>query len=181
MHALARRVPRSCVARACCGVTCACLVGARASRSRRSTRARMFSSIRRDVEWRASRHFAPCRFDSASPAAASAARTTRASARATIASPSAFCGCASVEGRSRGGRACSCTLIRNPRASSRADARTRRSARSRCDERARDARRTNARRDERTRDGALTMRAKTLNRCTSFAGTVIAVFDVDDV
>jgi hypothetical protein len=25
------------------------------------------------------------------------------------------------------------------------------------------------------------MRAKTLNRCTSFAGTVIAVFDVDDV
>jgi hypothetical protein len=37
------------------------------------------------------------------------------------------------------------------------------------------------RRDERTRDGALTMRAKTLNRCTSFAGTVIAVFDVDDV
>lgn len=47
--------------------------------------------------------------------------------------------------------------------------------------RARDARRTNARRDERTRDGALTMRAKTLNRCTSFAGTVIAVFDVDDV
>jgi len=133
MHALARRVPRSCVARACCGVTCACLVGARASRSRRSTRARMFSSIRRDVEWRASRHFAPCRFDSASPAAASAARTTRASARATIASPSAFCGCASVEGRSRGGRACSCTLIRNPRASSRADARTRRRVLSRCD------------------------------------------------
>ena len=31
------------------------------------------------------------------------------------------------------------------------------------------------------RDGALTMRAKTLNRCISFAGTVIAVFDVDDV